>query len=703
MRTTLHNRSGSNILSANINFDVKYFLGYSSHCYDPLTKKIKRMSMSIHLSHRQFVQYLQELFPKLTNDFMIFVIDVGGNFKEIQLNSPMDIKALNYSGTIVLANKHELPAKYIPMNSSATSTSTSMPSIDLSSTFSTPPANSNIFNDNLVSTSTEISTARVSVGPVNRTTSRIPSFTQVRGNLSRNPASLASESPTRIPFVPVRTSSTPIYFSPVINTTFPRMSFPPFSASSTRFSAATINVNTPINSVSPVSANSTGISFVHAPVSLGIASLIRSNNNIANNLTSTRVSAQPVSTNNDMLIIRNQSADSAVSSRRSKLLTIYVKFGDEQPLTFQFIDTTKPFIVYESVQNIYTSLKGKDFLLIKEDNPDNQLSRNSNLDLFHWMVKSGTIYIVNVFDDSTSSSSADDIDIVDMPSIACQKSSVVHARRLRLLATIHETQELYIRRDHLMFDAMEQFHDFGTIKKLYVKFADENGLDLDGLTRGFFADFWSDFLKIFGFGNDQLYLNIDPNNLLKPYQCKAAGSILVHGLVLTGYVPYYLNQAVLYKLVCQLEPSQSLINNSFFSCLDQRDRHLLESAESMESFDNETKLQLATMLSGHDFLGMPTPSSIKSMINNLTNYVTLVKPFYLIHHLQSGVLEADCNPLKGSSESEFIKYITSIKPTGIDIVRNLDPNYSDDANIQAAEERSFGYLETFVSSLNDRI
>ena len=73
---------------------------------------------------------------------------------------------------------------------------------------STPPANSDIFNDNLVSTSTEISTARVSVAPPNTTTSIIPSFNPVRRNLSRNSVSLGSESPTRIPFVPVSTSST---------------------------------------------------------------------------------------------------------------------------------------------------------------------------------------------------------------------------------------------------------------------------------------------------------------------------------------------------------------------------------------------------------------------------------------------------------------------------------------------------------------
>lgn len=83
--------------------------GYAPPCYDATTKKIKPVSISIALNERQFSEYLHELFAHLHETYQFFTVSHGGVYKEVNIRTPVDIKNLKYSGTLILTNKGEMP------------------------------------------------------------------------------------------------------------------------------------------------------------------------------------------------------------------------------------------------------------------------------------------------------------------------------------------------------------------------------------------------------------------------------------------------------------------------------------------------------------------------------------------------------------------------------------------------------------------
>ena len=55
----------------------------------------------------QFKDLLQEIFVKLTDSYGFFMVTNGGLYKKVKNFQSMDIKNLNYSSTLVLANVGE--------------------------------------------------------------------------------------------------------------------------------------------------------------------------------------------------------------------------------------------------------------------------------------------------------------------------------------------------------------------------------------------------------------------------------------------------------------------------------------------------------------------------------------------------------------------------------------------------------------------
>ena len=77
-----------------------------------------------------------------------------------------------------------------------------------------------------------------------------------------------------------------------------------------------------------------------------------------------------------------------------------------------------------------------------------------------------------------------------------------------------------------------------------MRFEGETGDDLDGLTREFFSIFWAEFTQKLP-GNVRKYFAVDPCSVMATDDLKAVGRILVHGFLLTGYLPLYINHSLL--------------------------------------------------------------------------------------------------------------------------------------------------------------
>ena len=80
------------------------FLGFARECYDTVNRKIKKMSIPISLTKEQLKDFIHERFPKLLSNFFLFKIDLASRYIKIDIETPWDIKALKYQGSLVVCN-----------------------------------------------------------------------------------------------------------------------------------------------------------------------------------------------------------------------------------------------------------------------------------------------------------------------------------------------------------------------------------------------------------------------------------------------------------------------------------------------------------------------------------------------------------------------------------------------------------------------
>eukprot|EP00794_Sanderia_malayensis_P003900 gene3900-4444_t len=100
---------------------------------------------------------------------------------------------------------------------------------------------------------------------------------------------------------------------------------------------------------------------------------------------------------------------------------------------------------------------------------------------------------------------------------------------------------------------------------------DEQGDDLDGLTRELFSQFWLKLKPSFA-GTDKVYPVFNPVSMMNVDELNAIGRVLLHGYILCGYLPYYINYGVLYWILTGQEMSGELMLEQFIQSLDAGDK-----------------------------------------------------------------------------------------------------------------------------------
>ncbi len=95
--------------------------------------------------------------------------------------------------------------------------------------------------------------------------------------------------------------------------------------------------------------------------------------------------------------------------------------------------------------------------------------------------------------------------------------------RIQAYTASTTTQQLLLRRDHIVDDAVQQYQDIAILHhKLFVKFDGEKGEDLEGLTREFFSLFWQSWAKKLAGGN-KLYVSLNPTKMIDADELKQLG------------------------------------------------------------------------------------------------------------------------------------------------------------------------------------
>eukprot|EP00794_Sanderia_malayensis_P007518 gene7518-8351_t len=376
--------------------------------------------------------------------------------------------------------------------------------------------------------------------------------------------------------------------------------------------------------------------------------------------------------------------------------------GGNRVERLSFGGTCRPQDVYSSVQEKFGVA---DFLLLKDENRNYILPKLSNLSMIQWGIQSGEKYVIEEDIDQyfglPQLPSGDDSDSED-PEISIRQvmnRQELQLRRIQAYTAISATQQLLVRRDQLVNDALQQYQDTSIVHhKLFVKFDGERGEDLEGLTREFFSQFWQNWAQKL-VGHNKKFINLVPNSLIGAEELGAIGRILVHGYILCGYLPYFVNSSVLYWLLVGREPSLDLIFNEFFLSLDEGDQHLVTAALDSAEISEEMKIQLGAFLATYDFGMIPNKDTLMGTLKTLSRYVTIIKPYYYLQAIRIPIEKIASKLFGEPTEEEFTTMLNSLVPAGVEVVSKLKFKYSDNDTQYALEERVAGFLQTFLVSL----
>ena len=386
-------------------------------------------------------------------------------------------------------------------------------------------------------------------------------------------------------------------------------------------------------------------------------------------------------------------------------LTIVGRDATER-LTFG--NSCRPQDVYASVGNRFAI---SDFLLLKKDNREQVLPKRSNLSLAQWSIRSGTTYVVEEDVDGylglqhlqNEDSSADEDPEVTIRQVMNRQE--FHLRRTQAYTALTATQQLLVRRDFIVEDAVQQYQDIAILHhKLFVKFDGEKGEDLEGLTREFFSLFWQNWAKKLN-GNNKLYISLNPTKMIDEEELRAVGRILLHGYILCGYLPYYVNAGVLFWLLVGREPSSEMLLTEFVESLDEGDKLLVNGSLNVDSeISEEVKIRLGAFLAKHDFGVIPKKETLPGTLQALSRYTTLVRPFFYLEAIRAPIKEIATRMFGETTDDEFRALLKSMVPTGVEVVSRLRFKYSDEENEWRVpmEERVAHFLNTFLVSLNQR-
>eukprot|EP00112_Aurelia_sp_Birch-Aquarium-sp1_P016971 Seg3891.2 transcript_id=Seg3891.2/GoldUCD/mRNA.D3Y31 product="E3 ubiquitin-protein ligase TOM1-like" protein_id=Seg3891.2/GoldUCD/D3Y31 len=375
-----------------------------------------------------------------------------------------------------------------------------------------------------------------------------------------------------------------------------------------------------------------------------------------------------------------------------------------------FRDQSKPQEVYAVVRQIFDT--ESDFLLVMQDQ-NTHLPRHSNLSLFQWQVKDGAYVIIRDIDnflglpDLNDDEHNDDEHDDDLPDEGARTTTEIAAafsrmksKRQEIVQTFSATQQLLVRRQYVVQDAIAQYHDATIVhSRLYVRFEGETGDDFDGLTREFFSIFWSDFTQKLP-GNARRYFAVDPCSVMSIDDLKAVGRILVHGFLLTGYLPIYINHSLLYKVLTGNEPSLEYCRENFLLALDEMDKSLIDQATTTEAFSDDIKNRLAAVLCNFGVRVLPSEKSLPGVLMSLGHYIAIIKPHFYIASMHTAIEEFQRGVFKDINEPLFKAILEGILPSGRQLIPRLQFHYSDDHIAKALEETVAGFVESYLLGVN---
>ena len=284
------------------------------------------------------------------------------------------------------------------------------------------------------------------------------------------------------------------------------------------------------------------------------------------------------------------------------------------------------------------------------------------------------------------------------PSTTCQSTiyplSIISIRRRSKFSSMDTAQQILICRDHILEDAVGFYNtDEIILNKLYVRFAGGQGEDLEGVSRDFFCTFWKRFSELYATGDREKYFRIGIKSTVESDLFAAGGRIVIHGFILLGYIPPYLNKAVIFMLLSVKMLSNAFITDSYLECISENSENKIKNA--LDDFDSVSKVELAEAFVNFN---LESPRLLFGNFKLFIERISKLKVILELYFLLSSCL-VHRHFIKELEEVEISKFIDDCQPTGVDLVKLLAPQYTEETVNRGLEERVVSIVEMYIANL----
>ncbi len=255
-----------------------------------------------------------------------------------------------------------------------------------------------------------------------------------------------------------------------------------------------------------------------------------------------------------------------------------------------------------------------------------------------------------------------------------------------------------VERSNIFDDLLKTYRVESIITEYPVKFEfkGEIGVDQGGITRDVFSAFWEYCYSVMFDGSMLLIPMLSPqtDTSLLPI----LGRMLSHAYLVSGFLPVRVALPCLLKILCGpcVDVPQSLLRDAFLDYISATERVLFKDALSSTMFSAEMQEGLLSTLSRFSCRQIPTPSNLKTCLNQVAEFEFCCKPAAAISKLHSGIpaLHSTFWNSQGVEGLESLYNLLTVSPKKV--IEVLDVSFAKNP----AEERIAGYLVEMIGNMS---
>jgi hypothetical protein len=253
-----------------------------------------------------------------------------------------------------------------------------------------------------------------------------------------------------------------------------------------------------------------------------------------------------------------------------------------------------------------------------------------------------------------------------------------------------------IDRNDVYNDVLRLYEETSIIYEcpIEIKFIDENGIDIGGVTRDMYSTFWEEAYGCMFEEVSAVILLIHPQTRMKSFE--TLGKVISHGYLVCGHFPIKVSLPVILSILLGpgIDIPCAVLLDAFKDYINPYERdHLSELLTREESYQCSSVLM--NLLSRYGCRQIPTFSNLCTILVDVARYEFLQKAGTAILLMHQSIPKEHQVFWQNLGVHGIVHLYNNSSVSQEKVLKILTSDCSC-----ASEERVFGYLQSFISKLN---